>query len=364
MKKSWIEMTPDERAAAREFAGMLVGAKNYVYVNDKRDKDSKSLTEDELLIKIMKGLELGFSPMQALDSLYNERGKLTLHAEAMLALAWSSGEMTHFSIEKNDKTGCWIKIGRNGMEPVEVSFTEADAKAGGLLGKAGNWTNRTVLMYRHRCVSKAVRMMFADKTQGLYMTGELSESDFYEEGGEVERIYSEELSKVEAHDEPKSKIMPLPKSGKAQNVVPETPKEAVETSAQEPSEAEIDKALSDHSLYPGQSDEDLKADIKSMIVGAKDFVTSDQFKALLEAEGYPLREWTRENHGIIIDKITTKIIQEKMAVELAKRPTPQTNGNGNGAAKKTPVVDADFELDLYDEEEDEDAGFSSKVKAR
>ncbi len=133
----------------------------------------KSLdTVEKATVAIMHGLEVGFTPMAALQSIAVVNGMPTIFGDGMLALVRASGLLEDIieTIE-DDKDGPTIavcKVKRAGSASWTVqAFTRPQAMKAGLWKKAGPWTQYPQRMMQMRARSWALRDAFADVLRGL-----------------------------------------------------------------------------------------------------------------------------------------------------------------------------------------------------
>ena len=119
-----------------------------------------------IMVAVQHGMELGLGPMTALQSIAVINGRPCLWGDAALGLAqahpdfldireWTEGETAH----------CEIK--RKGRTPVLRTFSDADAKAANLLGKAGPWVQYKGRMRQLRARAFALRDTFPDVLRGV-----------------------------------------------------------------------------------------------------------------------------------------------------------------------------------------------------
>ena len=120
-----------------------------------------------ILVAIQKGLEVGLSPMAALETIAVINGRASLWGDGMLALV--QAHPAYEAIDEgqsSDKEGvCRVK--RKGEAWYEQRFTLEDAKRAGLLGKPGPWTAYTKRMLQLRARGFALRDKFADALKGM-----------------------------------------------------------------------------------------------------------------------------------------------------------------------------------------------------
>lgn len=128
-------------------------------------------TPEKAIAIILAGKEFGLPDMQSIRHLFVLDGKVSTSAEIMLALIYRSGKAETLHITPTN-TGCRITTNRYGQPVHDISFTEEDAKAAGLVGK-DNWRKYPRAMYRSRCVSEMSRTVYPDVVCGLYTPDEL-----------------------------------------------------------------------------------------------------------------------------------------------------------------------------------------------
>jgi len=109
---------------------------------------------EALAAVILTGVELGLGPMQAMREIHVIKGKPSISANLMLALARRSGVKTRWI--KTDATIATIGVTVPGVAEQQMSFTAEQAKAAGLWGQ-GNWKSYPDAMLRARCISSAIR---------------------------------------------------------------------------------------------------------------------------------------------------------------------------------------------------------------
>jgi len=135
---------------------------------------------EKLVVAIMHGLEIGLPPMQAVQRIAVINGRPALWGDAVPALLWSKG----FKIEEGVAEGvasCTV-IRPDGTR-ITRSFTEADAKKAGLLGKPGPWQQFPQRMMAMRARAFAARDGAADALSGLYVAEELVDAPELIEAG-------------------------------------------------------------------------------------------------------------------------------------------------------------------------------------
>lgn len=119
------------------------------------------------------GRELGLPPVAALNTMAVIRGRLTMEAKAMLAVANKNAGVSWKVVElTNDK--CTMQFNRPGFEPCTVTFTVEEAKEAGLLSKDAWKLYRQDMLFA-RCASRGVRRIAPDAVLGLYSTEEMQD---------------------------------------------------------------------------------------------------------------------------------------------------------------------------------------------
>ena len=131
----------------------------------------------DVLAAIMYGAEVGLSPMVSLQSIAVINGRPALWGDAVMALLMSHPKFDGLHEE-------WTGEGENMTAVCELqrkgivshffgTFSVADAKKAGLLGKTGPWSAypRDMLMWKAR--HRAIRQGFADMLKGLMMVEDI-----------------------------------------------------------------------------------------------------------------------------------------------------------------------------------------------
>ena len=147
----------------------------------------KGLEKPEaIVVAIQFGLELGLTPFQALQSVAVINGKPTLYGDSLLGLCMGTGvfDFAQFRewMEGAEETNltAYCQAARKGMtEPVVRSFSMADAKRAGLLGKEP-WQKYPRRMLQMRARAFCLRDVFPDILRGVHAYEEFvgAESDW------------------------------------------------------------------------------------------------------------------------------------------------------------------------------------------
>jgi hypothetical protein len=135
-------------------------------------------TAEKACVAIMHGLEVGLTPMAALQSIAVINGMPTIWGDGMLALVRASGLLEEIveDVEVDDKgepTIAVCKVKRRGEAQWAISsFTRVEAQRAGLWNKRGPWEGYKARMLKMRARSWALRDKFADVLRGLHMAEE------------------------------------------------------------------------------------------------------------------------------------------------------------------------------------------------
>ena len=140
-----------------------------------RDQSGK-IDPNKVSLAILKGLELGLKPLQAVQKMYVVNGSPVVWGDAVIGLILSTGQLEDISevyTGEADTLEAQCSLKRKGVaSPVTKTFSVQEAKDAGLMGK-GTWKQYTkdLLMYKAR--SRAARTLFADVLSGMYVEGDL-----------------------------------------------------------------------------------------------------------------------------------------------------------------------------------------------
>ena len=136
-------------------------------------------TPEKCLIAIMHGLEIGLTPMAALQRIAIVNNRPTIWGDAAIGLVRGSGlcEWIKETITgEGDKRIAVCEAKRRGEpDPVVRRFSVDDAKAAGLWSKSGPWKQYPERMLQMRARAFALRDGFADVLGGLYLREEIEE---------------------------------------------------------------------------------------------------------------------------------------------------------------------------------------------
>ena len=134
---------------------------------------------ESILVAIQLGLELGITPMAALQNIAVINGRPGIFGDMALALVRGSGLCEKYS-QRWEGTGeahrAVVSCIRKGeAEPMVSTFSVADAKAASLWGKPGPWSQYPDRMLLFRARGFLLRDAFGDVLKGLRTTEELQD---------------------------------------------------------------------------------------------------------------------------------------------------------------------------------------------
>jgi hypothetical protein len=137
-------------------------------------------TPEKAMVAIMHGLEVGLTPMAALQSIAVVNGRPTIWGDGAIGLVRGSGKMEWIK-ERIEGDGdsmvavCEIKR-KNEPAAEPAKFSVADAKKAGLWGKQGPWQQYPKRMLAMRARAFALRDGFADVLRGLGIAEEVQDT--------------------------------------------------------------------------------------------------------------------------------------------------------------------------------------------
>lgn len=160
-------LAPSNMTEAMNMASML--CKSNMVPNAYKGK------AEDTLVAMMLGAELGLNPIQSLQNIAVINGKPSIYGDALAALvqnhpAFGGMEETFDDAKMTASCTVWRKGGTKHTQ----TFSQADATAAGLWGKAGPWKQYPKRMLAMRARGFALRSQFADALAGL-MTREEAE---------------------------------------------------------------------------------------------------------------------------------------------------------------------------------------------
>lgn len=134
---------------------------------------------ESCMVAILHGLEVGLTPMAALQSIAVVNGRPTIWGDGAMGLVRGSGlcEWIEESLAgEGDAATATCRAKRRGdPKPAIGTFSMADAKKAGLVGKQGPWTQYPKRMLQMRARAFALRDGFADVLRGVSIREEVED---------------------------------------------------------------------------------------------------------------------------------------------------------------------------------------------
>jgi len=142
---------------------------------------------NNILVAIQWGMELGLTPMRALQSIAIINGKASIYGDELLGLVKSHPAFRGCEEKvKDDVATCTIKRDVAGeMEVTERTFSKDDAIKSKLWGKAGPWQQYPDRMLQMRARGFAIRDAFPDAIKGIITYEELRDYPQEAQGGNI-----------------------------------------------------------------------------------------------------------------------------------------------------------------------------------
>lgn len=130
-----------------------------------------------IMAAIVRGMEIGLAPMQALSNIAVINGRASIWGDALPALIQRAGHSIDSGIEGDgDQMVAWAEVTRGDNGKVyRRTFSVADAKKAGLWGKAGPWQTYPTRMLQMRARSYAARDGASDALMGLQVAEEMQD---------------------------------------------------------------------------------------------------------------------------------------------------------------------------------------------
>ena len=149
--------------------------------------------ENKCFVGILAGAEVGFAPMQALQSIAVINGNPSIWGDGALALVLASGLLEDIE-ETDDGNEAACRVVRKGKTPIIRTFSMEDARKAGLAGKSGPWTQYPKRMRQMRARSWALRDGFPDVLKGLHIAEEVRDRPEQPEAPQTMRLSSDMLA--------------------------------------------------------------------------------------------------------------------------------------------------------------------------
>jgi hypothetical protein len=169
VRRSILTMSETELARVKMIVDYLAESQLAVAKNGKT-----TLSRGDIALIIFKGLEMGFEPMAALESIDLISGKPTLDPAGMLAIAQASGQLEDIQFIEESDTASEILMKRVGQSPYTRRFTIEDARKMTTtewrngssvtipLADKANWKSMPSIMLKCRNISQMCRYYLGD----------------------------------------------------------------------------------------------------------------------------------------------------------------------------------------------------------
>ena len=130
---------------------------------------------DKAFAVLLKGHELGFSPMASAGSISIIKGKVSLSADATIALCKRSPACLYLRLVASTEEVATYETQRHGdPSPTVLHYTIAQASKAGLTGSQ-TWRGHAPAMLRARCGAAIARAVYPDLVAGIYDPDEVAE---------------------------------------------------------------------------------------------------------------------------------------------------------------------------------------------
>ncbi|WP_126969027.1 hypothetical protein [Xanthomonas sp. BRIP62411] len=144
---------------------------DYLADSDLVPKDFKGKPAN-CLIAMQWGAELGLKALQAIQNIAIINGRPALWGDSVLAIVRAS-HLCEYVTETDNGDTATCRVKRKGEAEEVRTFSMADAKTAGLLGKAGPWTQYPKRMRQMRARAFALRDVFTDVLRGIAIAEEI-----------------------------------------------------------------------------------------------------------------------------------------------------------------------------------------------
>lgn len=181
VKGGGFSLQPENLNDAYRLAEMLAGSAMIPKAYQGKPQDT--------LVAMMMGVGIGLNPIQALQNIAVINGKPAIYGDALLALVQNHPAFggQEESFDESTMTAKCVVWRKGEATKHTVTFSQNDAIAAGLWGKAGPWKQYPKRMLMWRARGYALRDKFADALNGLITAEEAQdmpvekEVQYYEE---------------------------------------------------------------------------------------------------------------------------------------------------------------------------------------
>jgi hypothetical protein len=175
-----LAIIPDTIPAVSELAEYI--ADSGMAPASYNDKDSRKPDKSKIIVGILHGMEIGLTPMAALQSIAVVGGMPTIWGDGAMALIQSSGllvekqEYREYD-DKGEPVVAVCRMLRRGQEGwIEQTFSRAQAEKAGLTKKQGPWQQYFERMLQMRARLFCIRDGFADVLRGIPIAEEMRDT--------------------------------------------------------------------------------------------------------------------------------------------------------------------------------------------
>ena len=139
-------------------------------------RDDQTRIRAQVMQKIFIGVNMGMTPASAILGINIIKGKVSLSANAMVAMLHAAGWDT--KIEESDPVGEWclFTATKPGRSPVSFRYTIEMARQAGLVRRDGAWTTNPWDMLYARAASVGCRRAEPAVLTGVYSTEDVFQS--------------------------------------------------------------------------------------------------------------------------------------------------------------------------------------------
>lgn len=138
-------------------------------------------TAEAVFVAVQMGLEVGLSPMAAVQNIAVINGRPAIWGDAVLALVRGSGLLEDFreelAVTADNTTATCVAVRMGQKSAISRSFSVDDAKRANLWGKDGPWKQYPKRMLQMRARSWVLRDGFSDVLRGFRQAEEVSDVD-------------------------------------------------------------------------------------------------------------------------------------------------------------------------------------------
>ena len=128
--------------------------------------------QEEAVVIMAKGIEVGLPPMEALKQIYCIGGIAAMQSDGMRSLLLRSGVVQILDVEHSRNKAVVRMVRKNRLGDIIADYTATwdieRANAANLMNKPGPWKQYPEIMLRHRATSEAARAVASDIIGGMY----------------------------------------------------------------------------------------------------------------------------------------------------------------------------------------------------